>query len=163
MSTRSSHFEWTLTLILPPPPLRSPSCAFAHSRKRTSPASLSNCIRKHPHSPRMQSILDQLCAAAAQSPDALADESFARALDAQDKVIRREEFAYPQLADGSGDCVYLCGNSLGLQPLSARAYVNQELDAWAKCAHGFFVPSSRCCSAMFSTHIFLQKTTALCI
>lgn len=109
----------------------------------------------------MQSLLDQLCAAAAHSPDALADESFARALDAQDKVIRREEFAYPQLADGSGDCVYLCGNSLGLQPLSARAYVNQELDAWAKCARGFFVPSSRCCSVMFSAHLFLQKTTAL--
>ena len=81
----------------------------------------------------MQSILEQLSTAAAQPLDALADESFARALDAQDKVIRREQFAYPQLPDGSGDCIYLCGNSLGLQPLSARAYINQELDAWAKC------------------------------
>jgi kynureninase len=81
----------------------------------------------------MQSLLDQLCIAAAQPHHALADESFARALDAQDKVIRRHQFAYPQLTDGSGDCIYLCGNSLGLQPLSVRAYVNQELDSWAKC------------------------------
>jgi kynureninase len=78
------------------------------------------------------SLLNQLCSAASHPPESLADEAFARALDAQDKVLRRDHFAYPQLADGSGDCIYLCGNSLGLQPLSARAYVNQELDAWAK-------------------------------
>ncbi len=80
----------------------------------------------------MQSLLNQLCSSASHPPESLSDESFARALDAQDTVIRRDQFAYPQLADGSGDCIYLCGNSLGLQPLSARAYVNQELDAWAK-------------------------------
>lgn len=35
---------------------------------------------------------------------------------------------------GSGlatDCVYLCGNSLGLQPHRVRAAVQRELDAWA--------------------------------
>jgi kynureninase len=82
----------------------------------------------------MDSLLSQLCAAAAHPPSALADETFARALDAQDKVIRRELFAYPQLSEGTGDCIYLCGNSLGLQPLSARTFINEELDSWAKCA-----------------------------
>ncbi len=82
----------------------------------------------------MQSLLNQLCTLAAQPPAALADEAFALALDAQDTVIRREHFAYPQVADGSGDCIYLCGNSLGLQPLSARTFINEELDSWATCA-----------------------------
>ncbi len=82
----------------------------------------------------MDSLLNQLCAIAAQPPSALADETFALALDSQDKVIRREQFAYPEAADGSGQCIYLCGNSLGLQPLSARTFINEELDSWAKCA-----------------------------
>ncbi|CEM31671.1 unnamed protein product [Vitrella brassicaformis CCMP3155] len=34
--------------------------------------------------------------------------------------------------DADGECVYLCGNSLGLQPRAARALVNEELDKWSK-------------------------------
>ncbi len=29
------------------------------------------------------------------------------------------------------ECIYLCGNSLGLQPKKAREYINEELDDWA--------------------------------
>ena len=28
------------------------------------------------------------------------------------------------------DCIYFCGNSLGLQPKQARTLVNQEMDKW---------------------------------
>lgn len=30
------------------------------------------------------------------------------------------------------ECIYLCGNSLGLQPKSAKEYVNRQFDKWAK-------------------------------
>ena len=41
----------------------------------------------------------------------------------------RERFHIPRAADG-GECVYLCGHSLGLQPRSVRAYIEQELKDW---------------------------------
>ena len=34
--------------------------------------------------------------------------------------------------DPSSECVYLCGNSLGLQPKSAEAEVLEVMDSWAK-------------------------------
>uniref|UniRef100_A0A3B3BJH6 Abnormal fluorescence under UV illumination n=3 Tax=Oryzias melastigma TaxID=30732 RepID=A0A3B3BJH6_ORYME len=41
------------------------------------------------------------------------------------------------LVDGSEECIYLCGNSLGLQPKMARKYLEEELDKWAKIGvHG---------------------------
>src|SRR5437868_4794296 len=43
----------------------------------------------------------------------------------------RSEFLFPKGPDGR-DCIYLTGNSLGLQPKKARAYVEQELEDWAK-------------------------------
>ncbi len=45
----------------------------------------------------------------------------------------RDRFHIPKRPDGT-DVVYLAGNSLGLQPKSTRAYVEQELEDWAK--HG---------------------------
>ena len=30
------------------------------------------------------------------------------------------------------ECIYLCGNSLGLQPKSARDYVNRQFEKWEK-------------------------------
>jgi kynureninase len=41
----------------------------------------------------------------------------------------REQFCIPRSAGGD-ECTYLCGNSLGLAPRKARAYVEQELLAW---------------------------------
>ena len=41
----------------------------------------------------------------------------------------RDRFHIPRAADG-GECVYLCGHSLGLQPRSMRAYIEQELKDW---------------------------------
>jgi kynureninase len=41
----------------------------------------------------------------------------------------RDRFHIPRRPDG-GECVYLCTQSLGLQPKSARAYIEQELKDW---------------------------------
>lgn len=43
----------------------------------------------------------------------------------------REQFHIPTDAVGT-PLIYLCGNSLGLQPKLAQQYVQQELDDWAK-------------------------------
>ena len=58
--------------------------------------------------------------------------SFAAEMDARDPLARfREQFHIPPASDGSPS-VYLCGHSLGLQPKNACAYIDQELEAWAK-------------------------------
>ena len=55
----------------------------------------------------------------------------ARALDAADPLRAfRGEFNFPRERDGRAP-VYLCGNSLGLQPKLAVQYVQEELDDWA--------------------------------
>ncbi len=52
-------------------------------------------------------------------------------LDARDPLAEfRSRFHVPP--HGDGDSVYLCGNSLGLQPKSAASYVDEELDAWRR-------------------------------
>jgi kynureninase len=57
--------------------------------------------------------------------------AYARARDAADGLARlRGQFAQPRAADGT-PLVYLCGHSLGLQPLAARQRINEELDDWA--------------------------------
>lgn len=57
----------------------------------------------------------------------------ARALDAADPLSRfRDRFFIPQ--HGGEDCVYLTGNSLGLQPRGAADALQVELDSWRE--HG---------------------------
>jgi kynureninase len=54
------------------------------------------------------------------------------ALDLRDPLRSfRDQFYFPGNADGK-PLLYFCGNSLGLQPRNARAFVVQELDDWAK-------------------------------
>jgi kynureninase len=56
--------------------------------------------------------------------------SFAREMDASDRLKHfREKFYIPQQANGE-DVLYFTGNSLGLQPRAARAYIEQELTDW---------------------------------
>jgi kynureninase len=58
---------------------------------------------------------------------------FAREQDAADPLASyRDRFYLPQI--NGTDSVYFTGNSLGLQPRSAKAALQQELDDWAK--HG---------------------------
>ena len=59
-------------------------------------------------------------------------EDFARAMDASDPLAHfRERFFIPKTDDGR-DCVYLAGHSLGLQPKSVKAYLEDELKDWAR-------------------------------
>jgi len=58
----------------------------------------------------------------------------ARELDAADPLrAYRERFHIPARADGT-DSIYLCGNSLGLQPRSVRELIDEELGDWARLA-----------------------------
>jgi kynureninase len=58
-----------------------------------------------------------------------ASEAFARALDETDPLARfRGEFLFPK------DVIYLCGNSLGLQPKAVREMIAAELDDWRDLA-----------------------------
>ena len=57
-------------------------------------------------------------------------ENAALALDADDPLAGfRDQFLIPAQADGSPQ-IYLCGNSLGLQPRRTRAALLAELDDW---------------------------------
>ncbi len=57
--------------------------------------------------------------------------AFAQHLDTQDPLRAfREKFLFPTFHEKT--VRYFTGNSLGLQPKTARAYIEEELDAWAK-------------------------------
>ena len=59
------------------------------------------------------------------------DREFALRADEQDPLASyRKEFLFPQI-EGK-NCLYFTGNSLGLQPVKAREYINEELDDWAR-------------------------------
>jgi kynureninase len=61
-----------------------------------------------------------------------AGEDFAAAMDARDPLAHfRARFLIPKTQTGD-DCIYLCGHSLGLQPKTATAYLEQELRDWAE-------------------------------
>ncbi len=58
--------------------------------------------------------------------------SFAQSMDQQDPIAAiREEFSIPKDPKGNNE-IYLCGNSLGLQPKLAAEYVTRELSQWAE-------------------------------
>ena len=59
-------------------------------------------------------------------------EEFARQLDRQDALADlRRRFHLPPGPRGE-PAIYFCGNSLGLQPVSARVRVEEELALWAR-------------------------------
>lgn len=61
----------------------------------------------------------------------LADEAFARQMDADDPLRSfREKFHIPTGANGQ-PLIYFAGNSLGLMPKATRQIVEQELNDWA--------------------------------
>lgn len=56
----------------------------------------------------------------------------ARKMDQEDSLKNlRNEFLFPQQKNNS-PYIYLCGNSLGLQPKKTKQYINEELEDWAK-------------------------------
>lgn len=57
---------------------------------------------------------------------------YAQQLDKQDPIAHmRDEFHIPKQGNGD-DEIYLCGNSLGLQPKKTSEYLNYELSQWQK-------------------------------
>ena len=57
---------------------------------------------------------------------------YARDLDAQDPLAGfRDKFNLPMQSNGKPH-IYLCGNSLGLQPKKAQQYVQEEMEDWAR-------------------------------
>ncbi len=56
--------------------------------------------------------------------------NYAQFLDTEDPLRSyRSKFFIPKQENGE-ECIYLCGNSLGLQPRSTRKYIDQELKDW---------------------------------
>lgn len=59
-----------------------------------------------------------------------ADRDFAKEMDGKDPLAQyRSQFHIPKTKGGQ-DCVYFCGNSLGLQPVSVETALKQELEDW---------------------------------
>lgn len=59
-------------------------------------------------------------------------EAFARAQDEADPLRRfRDEFLFPKAPSGE-PVAYFAGNSLGLQPRKARAYLSEALEDWER-------------------------------
>ena len=58
--------------------------------------------------------------------------AYAQKLDIEDPLkAYRENFYIPKQENGEPH-VYLCGNSLGLQPKQTKSYIEQELEDWKK-------------------------------
>src|SRR5882757_2116180 len=64
--------------------------------------------------------------------------TFAQKLDQQDELAPlRDKFIIPQ--HKGKDMIYLCGNSLGLQPKATQAVIAEALSNWANLAvEGWF-------------------------
>lgn len=56
----------------------------------------------------------------------------AKQLDSEDALKHlRSDFLFPKQKNGI-PYIYLCGNSLGLQPKNTKQYINEELEDWEK-------------------------------
>lgn len=84
------------------------------------------------------------------------NEAWAKEQDNRDELSNfREKFFIPQ--HQGNDCIYLTGNSLGLQPKSCQSYLQEELDAWKKYGvEGHFDAKK----PWFSYHEFLTPKIA---
>ncbi|XP_059906750.1 kynureninase [Gadus macrocephalus] len=90
-------------------------------------------------------VLERLSADLGCSP---VSRELAAELDRRDELGHlRQQFFLPKVADlppsdlslvdGSQECIYFVGNSLGLQPKSTKKILEEELEKWAKLAiHG---------------------------
>ena len=58
------------------------------------------------------------------------EKEFALEMDSKDPLVKyRKKFFIPKDKDGN-DTIYFAGNSLGLQPITVKKYVEQELTDW---------------------------------
>ncbi|KAK7468216.1 hypothetical protein BaRGS_00036539, partial [Batillaria attramentaria] len=86
---------------------------------------------------------EKLLALASRLGVEVEDLKFAQYMDQQDPIRHlRDEFFYPKMkdlvttdlsiVDGEEDCVYFCGNSLGLCPRGTKKIMDGQIDKWAK-------------------------------
>lgn len=76
--------------------------------------------------------------------------------DRNDSLARfREQFHFPQF--NNKPCIYLCGNSLGLQPRKTEGYIMQELDDWKQLGVEGHMHAR---NPWFPYHEFLRESTA---
>lgn len=70
-------------------------------------------------------------------------EEFARRLDSEDPLRSfRNRFEIPQTSSDD-DCIYFCGDSLGLQPKTVRKMMDRQLSDWASLGvEGHFAAES---------------------
>jgi len=81
---------------------------------------------------------------------------YAKEMDDADKLSSyRSQFFHPQLH--GKDAIYLCGNSLGLQPKTVKSFYEQELNDWAKYGVEGHFEAKR---PWFSYHHFFTKSLA---
>ena len=82
---------------------------------------------------------------------------FAQKADSTDKLAHfRDQFHIPKTTGGS-EAIYFCGNSLGLQPKSTRAFIEQELKDWENLGvEGHFQAKN----PWMPYHEFLSESTA---
>jgi kynureninase len=85
---------------------------------------------------------------------------FAEQQDRDDPLAHwRDHFHIPMRADGT-DELYLCGNSLGLQPKRTPSYVLEELQKWQQLGVRGHVES---CHPWVPYHEFLAENTAVLV
>ena len=85
------------------------------------------------------------------------NSNFAKELDSLDPLkAYRDKFYIPKATNGS-DVTYLAGNSLGLQPKTVRAYVEQELLDWETMGVEGHIHAK---NPWLPYHEFLTKQTA---
>jgi len=84
------------------------------------------------------------------------DLQFAQELDAQDPLKHFREHFYIPKQDGK-DVIYFCGNSLGLQPKTARSFIEQELSDWQQLGVEGHLHAK---NPWFYYHHFLTESTA---
>lgn len=87
----------------------------------------------------LSSAMADLSSQISASGQPLNSQELATYLDEQDALAQfRSQFLFPKTEEGAeireagSETVYLCGNSLGLQPKNVRTYVLQELDNWER-------------------------------
>ena len=60
------------------------------------------------------------------------NREYAQQCDREDPLSHfRNQFIFPKDSDGN-NLIYLCGNSLGLQPVTTASYIQKELDDWGR-------------------------------
>jgi len=84
---------------------------------------------------------------------------FAAHMDAQDELRSfRDQFHFPLNPSKTGDAIYLCGNSLGLQPKNTVGYVMEELTKWQQ--HGVEVRALHLILSVATARVYIISLAA---